>query len=106
MVAFTISIQHGPRNSSRAIRKTKNKKHSMTFMTIMVGTFLALIIGCFIIILKKLGGIHSFNPAFVPNVNQILQVAHITAISPLAFSGFEIIFMSDFLEQRFQLRNS
>lgn len=70
---------------------TKNKKHSMTFMTIMVGTFLALIIGCFIIILKKLGGIHSFNPAFVPNVNQILQVAHITAISPLAFSGFEII---------------
>ena len=69
----------------------KNKKYSMAFMTIMVGAFLALIIGCFIFVIKKYGGIHCFNPAYIPNVNQILQVAHIACISPLAFSGFEII---------------
>ena len=69
----------------------KYKKYSMSFMTIMVSTFLALIIGSFIIVIKKHGGINAFNPAYIPNVNQVLQVAHIACISPLTFSGFEII---------------
>ena len=70
---------------------TKQKKYSTGFMTLMVGAFLGLIIGCFIFAIKKHGGIHDLNPAYIPNVNQLLQIAHIACISPLAFSGFESI---------------
>lgn len=69
----------------------KYKKLSMSFMTILVGAFMSLIIGCFIFILKKHGGIHDLNPAYIPDSNQLLQVAHIACISPLAFCGFENI---------------
>ncbi len=69
----------------------KYKKYSMGFMTILVGAFLALLMCCFIIVIKKHGGINAFNPAYIPNVNQVLQIVHIACISPLAFSGFEII---------------
>ena len=69
----------------------KFKKISMSFMTLMVGAFVSLIIGCFIFVLKNNGGIHDLTPAYIPDTDQLLQVAHIACISPLAFCGFENI---------------
>lgn len=70
---------------------TKSKKHSIGFMTLMVGVFVSLIAACFIFVFSKNSEIFNFNPAYSPNSDYLMQVAYISCISPLAFSGFESI---------------
>lgn len=69
----------------------KSKKYSMGFMTLLVGVFVTLILGCFIFVLKKHSGVLNLNPAYAPYSEELLQVIYIACISPLAFSGFENI---------------
>ncbi len=69
----------------------KFRKFSMGLMTLMVSAFITLIGICFLLVIKKSGGIQNINPVFVPDTDYMLQVINIAFISPLAFVGFESI---------------
>lgn len=70
----------------------KRKRLSVGIVTAMVFAFIACISICFVaVMIKKDGGIHSFEPVMIPGKNSMKQIIRIATISPWAFIGFENI---------------